>query len=173
MRSRYQICRRPACHLTVEPLEDRLVFDLQTAVAESFGYSSESPDGTGLPVRASEALMRRYYWAAKAVAQPDTRPPPLQGTRTMSSGMPSAFAWRDSSRPIVPWPAMMSGSSNGRTSTAFRSTTMGAATASALAASCLAANWPCLRKSAESSDNTGVASAEFRGGRAGKPATVE
>ena len=49
--------------------EDRLVFDLQTAVAESFGYCSQAPDGTLLPVRASEALMKRYYWAAKAVAQ--------------------------------------------------------------------------------------------------------
>ena len=43
--------------------EDRLVFDLQTAVAESFGY--RSLDGQ----RASERLMRRYYWAAKAVTQ--------------------------------------------------------------------------------------------------------
>jgi len=43
--------------------EDRLVFDLQTAVADSFGYVSER--GT----RASEVLMHRYYWAAKAVTQ--------------------------------------------------------------------------------------------------------
>ncbi len=60
---------RARLHLIAQRREDRLVFDLQTAVAESFGYRSESPDGTGLPVRASEALMRRYYWAAKAVAQ--------------------------------------------------------------------------------------------------------
>jgi [protein-PII] uridylyltransferase len=43
--------------------EDRLVFDLQTAVAESFGYHSTRAQ------RASEVLMRRYYWAAKAVTQ--------------------------------------------------------------------------------------------------------
>ena len=46
------------------------MFDLQTAVAESFGYqSSFSPDGKRLQMRASETLMRRYYWAAKAVTQ--------------------------------------------------------------------------------------------------------
>jgi [protein-PII] uridylyltransferase len=39
------------------------VFDLQTAVAESFGYKA------GHGQRASERLMRRYYWAAKAVTQ--------------------------------------------------------------------------------------------------------
>jgi [protein-PII] uridylyltransferase len=81
--------------------EDRLVFDLQTAVAESFGYVAPTlpaargalpPEGAVLPrggpsanaaptlpaargalppqfVRPSEALMRRYYWAAKAVTQ--------------------------------------------------------------------------------------------------------
>ena len=60
---------RARLHLTAGRREDRLVFDLQTAVAETFGYSSESADGEGLPARASEALMRRYYWAAKAVTQ--------------------------------------------------------------------------------------------------------
>ncbi|HUP06146.1 MAG TPA: [protein-PII] uridylyltransferase, partial [Caldimonas sp.] len=43
--------------------EDRLVFDLQSAVAESFGYRSTPAQ------QASEVLMRRYYWAAKAVTQ--------------------------------------------------------------------------------------------------------
>ena len=60
---------RARLHLISGRREDRLVFDLQTAVANSFGYASESPDGVKLPVRASEALMRRYYWAAKAVTQ--------------------------------------------------------------------------------------------------------
>src|SRR5690606_21379177 len=52
----------------------------QTAVAEAFGYRSVVPpllasDGTrGTPTargakRASEQLMKRYYWAAKAVTQ--------------------------------------------------------------------------------------------------------
>ena len=49
--------------------EDRLIFDLQTTVAESFGIQSHTPAGETMPVRASEVLMRRYYWAAKAVLQ--------------------------------------------------------------------------------------------------------
>jgi len=60
---------RARLHLLAGRREDRLVFDLQTAVAESFGYRSTPPEGQGLPMRASEALMRRYYWAAKAVTQ--------------------------------------------------------------------------------------------------------
>ncbi|MCX2865199.1 [protein-PII] uridylyltransferase [Paucibacter sp. PLA-PC-4] len=50
-------------HAVAGRREDRLVFDLQTAVALSFGY--ENSPGQ----RASEVLMRRYYWAAKAVSQ--------------------------------------------------------------------------------------------------------
>src|SRR5690606_7333711 len=38
-------------------------FDLQSTVAESFGYENTRA------LRASEVLMRRYYWAAKAVTQ--------------------------------------------------------------------------------------------------------
>jgi [protein-PII] uridylyltransferase len=58
---------RARLHLVAKRREDRLVFDLQTAVAEHFGYSATA-DGAS-PRKASEALMRRYYWAAKAVAQ--------------------------------------------------------------------------------------------------------
>ncbi len=54
---------RARLHLIAGRREDRLVFDLQTAVAESFGYSGTRAQ------RASEVLMRRYYWAAKAVTQ--------------------------------------------------------------------------------------------------------
>ncbi|VTU29139.1 [protein-PII] uridylyltransferase [Variovorax sp. PBL-E5] len=54
---------RARLHVIANRREDRLVFDLQTAVAASFGYAGESQR------RASEALMRRYYWAAKAVSQ--------------------------------------------------------------------------------------------------------
>jgi [protein-PII] uridylyltransferase len=60
---------RARLHVLAGRREDRLVFDLQTAVAESFGYVSQAPDGSRLPRRASESLMRRYYWAAKAVTQ--------------------------------------------------------------------------------------------------------
>ena len=60
---------RARLHAAAGRREDRLVFDLQTAVAESFGYRSQAPDGSRLPMRASETLMRRYYWAAKAVSQ--------------------------------------------------------------------------------------------------------
>ncbi|HEY9105298.1 MAG TPA: [protein-PII] uridylyltransferase [Roseateles sp.] len=54
---------RARLHAVAGRREDRLVFDLQTAVAQSFGF-----EGTGSQ-RASEELMRRYYWAAKAVTQ--------------------------------------------------------------------------------------------------------
>lgn len=60
---------RARLHMLADRREDRLVFDLQTVVAESFGYSSVAPDGSRLARRASESLMRRYYWAAKAVTQ--------------------------------------------------------------------------------------------------------
>jgi [protein-PII] uridylyltransferase len=61
---------RARLHLLAKRREDRLIFDLQTAVAEAFGYSNSSADtdGKGM-VRASEMLMKRYYWAAKAVTQ--------------------------------------------------------------------------------------------------------
>ena len=60
---------RARLHVIAKRREDRLVFDLQTAVAESFGFSAEqTPDGR-LAKRASEKLMREYYWAAKAVTQ--------------------------------------------------------------------------------------------------------
>jgi len=54
---------RTRLHQIAGRREDRLVFDLQTAVAESFGYENTKA------LRASEVLMRRYYWAAKAVTQ--------------------------------------------------------------------------------------------------------
>ena len=61
---------RARLHLLAKRREDRLIFDLQNAVAESFGYSNrESDDGKKGMVRASEQLMKRYYWAAKAVTQ--------------------------------------------------------------------------------------------------------
>ena len=73
---------RARLHLLANRREDRLVFDLQTAVAESFGYKTQvpaviTPSGPGphpAPTartarRASEQLMKRYYWAAKAVTQ--------------------------------------------------------------------------------------------------------
>ncbi len=54
---------RTQLHLLAKRRQDVLVFDLQTQLAESFGLESE--DGK----RASEKIMRRYYWAAKAVTQ--------------------------------------------------------------------------------------------------------
>jgi [protein-PII] uridylyltransferase len=63
---------RARLHLLANRREDRLIFDLQNAVAESFGYASEIPaagSNAKQLVRASEKLMKRYYWAAKAVAQ--------------------------------------------------------------------------------------------------------
>ncbi len=60
---------RARLHLLGGRREDRLVFDLQTSVAESFNYASKLDANGKLLRRASEALMRRYYWAAKAVTQ--------------------------------------------------------------------------------------------------------
>jgi len=61
---------RARLHLIANRREDRLIFDMQTAVAESFGYVTLAPEpGKRNMVRASEALMKRYYWAAKAVTQ--------------------------------------------------------------------------------------------------------
>jgi [protein-PII] uridylyltransferase len=60
---------RARLHLLAKRREDRLVFDLQHALAETFGYKAKStPDGKHKQ-RASEVLMRQYYWAAKAVTQ--------------------------------------------------------------------------------------------------------
>jgi len=79
---------RARLHLVANRREDRLVFDLQTAVADSFDYVTPTlaagaaalpPEGAVSPrggpsakqvfVRSSEALMKRFYWAAKAVTQ--------------------------------------------------------------------------------------------------------
>ncbi|MBI5717048.1 MAG: [protein-PII] uridylyltransferase [Burkholderiales bacterium] len=54
---------RARLHAVAGRREDRLVFDLQTAVAESFGLKPTKGQ------RSSEVLMHRYYWAAKAVTQ--------------------------------------------------------------------------------------------------------
>jgi [protein-PII] uridylyltransferase len=61
---------RARLHLLAQRREDRLVFDLQTSVAKSFGYLAPdvSTDQRAF-VRPSEELMRQYYWAAKAVTQ--------------------------------------------------------------------------------------------------------
>jgi [protein-PII] uridylyltransferase len=57
-------------HLHTGRREDRLVFDVQGAIAESFGLKTT---GEGLNMRrASEYLMQRYYWAAKTVTQLNT-----------------------------------------------------------------------------------------------------
>ncbi|MDI1243933.1 MAG: [protein-PII] uridylyltransferase, partial [Rhodoferax sp.] len=57
-------------HLIAKRREDRLIFDMQNAVAQAFGFEAPpaSTDQRSM-VRPSEALMKRYYWAAKAVTQ--------------------------------------------------------------------------------------------------------
>ena len=60
---------RARLHVIARRREDRLVFDLQTAAAESFGYQNVVNDRGRVVSRASEALMKRFYWAAKAVTQ--------------------------------------------------------------------------------------------------------
>jgi [protein-PII] uridylyltransferase len=54
---------RARLHALAGRREDRIVFDLQTALAETFGYKGSAAQ------RASEVLMHRYYWTAKAVTQ--------------------------------------------------------------------------------------------------------
>jgi [protein-PII] uridylyltransferase len=54
---------RARLHILAGRRQDILVFDLQNPLAESFGYKASTTR------RASEQLMRRYYWAAKAVTQ--------------------------------------------------------------------------------------------------------
>ncbi|MFC3108861.1 [protein-PII] uridylyltransferase [Undibacterium arcticum] len=57
-------------HIQSGRREDRLLFDVQTPIAESFGFQTT---GSGANTRrASEMLMQRYYWAAKAVTQLNT-----------------------------------------------------------------------------------------------------
>jgi [protein-PII] uridylyltransferase len=53
-------------HIHTGRREDRLVFDVQTPIAETFGYKTTETR------RASEYLMQHYYWAAKAVTQLNT-----------------------------------------------------------------------------------------------------
>jgi [protein-PII] uridylyltransferase len=50
-------------HLHAGRREDRLVFDVQGPIADTFGFTASEDR------RASEVLMQRYYWAAKAVTQ--------------------------------------------------------------------------------------------------------
>ncbi len=54
---------RAMLHIIAGRNEDRLVFDLQAQVAVALGSASHEAR------RASEELMQRYYWAAKAVMQ--------------------------------------------------------------------------------------------------------
>ena len=54
---------RANLHLLAGRRQDVLAFDLQAALAASMGIEEENSR------QASEAIMRRYYWAAKAVTQ--------------------------------------------------------------------------------------------------------
>ena len=53
-------------HLVTDRREDRLVFDVQHAVAQRAGFHPTTAR------RASEVMMQRYYWSAKAVTQMNT-----------------------------------------------------------------------------------------------------
>ncbi|MFZ6765954.1 [protein-PII] uridylyltransferase [Undibacterium sp. Di26W] len=53
-------------HIYAGRREDRLIFDVQSPIAETFGFKTTESR------RASEYLMQRYYWAAKAVTQLNT-----------------------------------------------------------------------------------------------------
>ena len=58
---------RTYLHCVAHRREDRLVFDLQHAVSQSLHLNAGSSTPTARA--ASEALMKRYYWSAKAVTQ--------------------------------------------------------------------------------------------------------
>jgi len=61
---------RARLHVLAGRREDRLVFDLQASLAEALPGSAGGGAQPGRRARrASETLMRRYYWAAKAVTQ--------------------------------------------------------------------------------------------------------
>ena len=53
-------------HIHAGRREDRLLFDVQTPIAQTFGFQTTETR------RASEYLMQHYYWAAKAVTQLNT-----------------------------------------------------------------------------------------------------
>ena len=55
-------------HWSARRREDRLVFDLQSTLATELGLVADMQDAR-LARKASEALMKHYYWAAKAVTQ--------------------------------------------------------------------------------------------------------
>ncbi len=57
---------RARLHIVAGRREDRLLFDVQAAIAEAEGVK---PTAARLP---SEVLMQRYYWAAKSVIQLNT-----------------------------------------------------------------------------------------------------
>ena len=58
---------RAHLHVLARRREDRLAFDLQAPLARALGIGAAQSDR-----RASEHLMQRYYWAAKAVLQLST-----------------------------------------------------------------------------------------------------
>jgi hypothetical protein len=68
----------------------------------------------GAPAASTPTTRMSGRIAAMAAATPAISPPPPMGTTTVSASGASAA----SSSPMVPWPAMISGSSKGGTSTA-------------------------------------------------------
>lgn len=60
---------RARLHAISGRCEDRLHFDRQPQLAAAFGLRPHTAAGQRTPVPASQALMRRYYWSAKAISQ--------------------------------------------------------------------------------------------------------
>ncbi|MEJ7137367.1 [protein-PII] uridylyltransferase [Amphibiibacter pelophylacis] len=60
---------RAHLHLLARRREDRLLFDVQTPLAERLGLHDETSVDGRITLRASEKLMHRYYWSAKAIVQ--------------------------------------------------------------------------------------------------------
>ena len=59
---------RTRLHLVAKRREDRLIFDFQAQVASDLGLASVADEAKNARA-ASEALMKEYYWCAKAVTQ--------------------------------------------------------------------------------------------------------
>lgn len=76
MRRHHALLRlvRLQLHLCAQRRENRLLFDLQTQIAQVFQQKNlwprtNTPSGQALPLRPAEMLMRNYYKAAKGISQ--------------------------------------------------------------------------------------------------------
>jgi len=99
---------------------------LASGIALALRAVKPGPPGS-VPAACTPTMRTPGCRARSAIAIPDASPPPPIGITTV----PASGACSTSSRPIVPWPAITSGSSNGCTNVAPVWTTYACAPASA------------------------------------------